>query len=174
MDLELLDRLMKLFDESKSETLELEYNDTKIKLSKKAGLETTGNNQGTIIQIGQTGGNVPSFATNSQPNNNNNNSLQAPAIEPNNSAPVLNTIISNLHEIKSPIVGTFYGAPSPDSDPFVEKGTRVKVGQTLCIVEAMKLMNEIESDVNGVVEEVLLSNANPVEYNQILFRIKAD
>jgi acetyl-CoA carboxylase biotin carboxyl carrier protein len=81
---------------------------------------------------------------------------------------------SNFHEIKSPIVGTFYRAPSPDTDAFVEVGTRVSVGQTLCIVEAMKLMNEIESDVNGVVEQILLSNSQPVEYNQVLFLIRPE
>lgn len=173
MDLELLDRLMKLFDESKSETLELEYNDTKIKLSKKAGNEPIGNNQGTIIQIGQPASGVAPMTSTMQ---------QAPAAVPSQAqAPQTNSEVtaptpaaSNLHEIKSPIVGTFYAAPSPDSDPFVEVGTRVKVGQTLCIVEAMKLMNEIESDVNGVVQEIILSSSNPVEYNQLLFRIKAD
>jgi len=173
MDLELLDRLMKLFDESKSETLELEYNDTKIKLSKKAGIETTGNNQGTIIQIGQPAGIMTSVPS----------SVQQTSVAESSSAQsqqaysevsVPKPAASNLHEITSPIVGTFYAAPSPDSDPFVEIGTRVKVGQTLCIVEAMKLMNEIESDVSGIVEEIILTSSNPVEYNQLLFRIKAD
>ena len=88
------------------------------------------------------------------------------------SAPAI--AVSNSHEVKSPIVGTFYRSPSPDSDPFVEVGTRVSIGQTLCIIEAMKLMNEIECDVNGVVEQVLLTNGTPVEYNQVLFKIKAD
>lgn len=171
MDLELLDKLMQIFDNSQSETLELEFNDTKIKLSKKAGLETTGNNQGTIIQIGQTSG-----------------AMSMPAAQPMVSAPVASAapavtsvassapevVASNSHEIKSPIVGTFYRSPSPDSDPFVEVGSRVSIGQTLCIIEAMKLMNEIECDVNGVVEQVLLTNGTPVEYNQVLFKIKAD
>ncbi len=75
------------------------------------------------------------------------------------------------HEIRSPIVGTFYRAPSPGAPPFVEKGDRVKKGQVLCIVEAMKVMNEIESDVDGTVVDILVENAQPVEYNQVLFLI---
>jgi acetyl-CoA carboxylase biotin carboxyl carrier protein len=74
-------------------------------------------------------------------------------------------------EVKSPFVGTFYRAPSPDSAPFVEVGAKVKKGQTLCIVEAMKLMNEIESEVDGTVAEVYVQNATPVEFGEPLFRI---
>lgn len=77
-----------------------------------------------------------------------------------------------FHEVKSPLVGTFYRAPSPDAPPFTEVGKTVKAGQVLCIVEAMKLMNEIESDVDGAVEEILVSNGQPVEYGELLFRIR--
>ncbi len=73
--------------------------------------------------------------------------------------------------VSSPFVGTFYRAPSPDSPPFVEVGVKVKKGQTLCIVEAMKLMNEIEADVDGTVAEVFPQNATPVEFGEPLFRI---
>ena len=76
------------------------------------------------------------------------------------------------HILTSPIVGTFYRSPSPDADPFVEVGSRVKKGQVLCIVEAMKLMNEIESDVDGVVAEIYPQNAQPVEFGEPLFAIK--
>lgn len=75
------------------------------------------------------------------------------------------------HEIKSPIVGTFYRAPSPDAEPYVEVGQQIKEGDVLCIVEAMKLMNEIESDVAGRVVKINVDNAKPVEYNQVLFLI---
>ena len=78
----------------------------------------------------------------------------------------------NLHVIKSPIVGTFFEASSPNAPPFVEVGSKVKAGSVLCIVEAMKLMNEIESDVAGVVVERLVENGQPVEYGQPLFRIR--
>jgi acetyl-CoA carboxylase biotin carboxyl carrier protein len=73
--------------------------------------------------------------------------------------------------VNSPFVGTFYRAPSPESPPFVDVGAKVKKGQTLCIVEAMKLMNEIESEVDGTVAEILVQNATPVEFGEPLFRI---
>jgi acetyl-CoA carboxylase biotin carboxyl carrier protein len=79
----------------------------------------------------------------------------------------------DVHEVKSPIVGTFYEAPSPGSPPFVKVGDTVEAGQILCIVEAMKLMNEIESDVAGEILKKLVSNGQPVEYGQPLFAIKA-
>jgi acetyl-CoA carboxylase biotin carboxyl carrier protein len=74
-------------------------------------------------------------------------------------------------EVKSPFVGTFYRAPSPDSPPFVDVGQKVKKGQTLCIVEAMKLMNEIEAETDGTVAEIYAQNASPVEFGEPLFRI---
>ena len=73
----------------------------------------------------------------------------------------------------APIVGTFYEAPSPDSDPFVKVGDRVEVGQTLCIIEAMKLMNEIQAEVAGTVTQILVQNGEPVEFDQPLFVIEA-
>lgn len=79
----------------------------------------------------------------------------------------------SLHEISSPMVGTFYTSASPDSPPFVKVGDKVQVGQTLCIIEAMKLMNEIEADASGIVEMVMLDNAQPVQFGQVLFKIRA-
>jgi acetyl-CoA carboxylase biotin carboxyl carrier protein len=76
------------------------------------------------------------------------------------------------HSLKSPMVGTFYRAPSPGAPPFVEVGQSVSKGQTLCIIEAMKLLNEIESDVSGTVRAILVENGQPVEYGQPLFRIE--
>jgi acetyl-CoA carboxylase biotin carboxyl carrier protein len=78
----------------------------------------------------------------------------------------------NLHIVRSPIVGTFYESPSPGSPPFVKPGDMVSLGQVLCIVEAMKLMNEIESDVAGEVVKKLVSNGQPIEYGQELFAIR--
>ena len=77
----------------------------------------------------------------------------------------------NLSEITAPIVGTFYEAPSPDAAPYVKVGDRVEAGAVLCIIEAMKLMNEIEAEVSGKVAEILVKNEEPVEYGQPLFRI---
>ena len=79
---------------------------------------------------------------------------------------------SNSHEVKSPLVGTFYAAPKPDAPNFVEIGSKVKKGQTLCIVEAMKNFNEIECEVDGVIEEISVKNGDLVEFGKVLFRIK--
>jgi len=79
---------------------------------------------------------------------------------------------AGLHIVKSPIVGTYYEAPSPGSPPFIKVGDEVTVGQVLCIVEAMKLMNEIESDVAGEVVKILVTNNQPIEYGQSLFAIR--
>jgi acetyl-CoA carboxylase biotin carboxyl carrier protein len=78
---------------------------------------------------------------------------------------------SHLVEIKSPMVGTFYSAPEPGAEPYAKTGSRVATGQVVCIIEAMKIMNEIESEVAGVVREVLVENAQPVEFGQPLFRV---
>jgi acetyl-CoA carboxylase biotin carboxyl carrier protein len=90
------------------------------------------------------------------------------------SATAAATAKESEHLVKSPIVGTFFNAPSPDSKPFVKAGDRVKAGQVICIVEAMKLMNEIEADVSGVVVRALVENAQPVEYGQPLFAIRPE
>ena len=76
------------------------------------------------------------------------------------------------HQVVSPMVGTFYRAPAPEAPPFVEVGDTVRPGQTLCILEAMKLMNELESEVGGIVRRVLVENGQPVEYGQALFEIE--
>ncbi len=78
---------------------------------------------------------------------------------------------TSLLEIKSPMVGTFYQSPEPGAQPYAKVGTRVTVGQVVCIIEAMKIMNEIESEVSGVIREVSAQNAQPVEFGQVLFRV---
>ena len=96
-----------------------------------------------------------------------------PAKQPAQGTPVETPKLApNLKEITSPMVGTFYRAPAPDADPFVDIGYAVEVGQTVCIVEAMKLMNEIGSDVRGIVRQVLAENGQPVEYGQPLFLVE--
>ena len=80
--------------------------------------------------------------------------------------------VGNATEVKSPMVGTFYGAPEPRAKPYVSVGQQVKQGQVLCIIEAMKIMNEIESEVSGTVVEVCAADAHPVEYGQVLFRVR--
>jgi acetyl-CoA carboxylase biotin carboxyl carrier protein len=78
---------------------------------------------------------------------------------------------SSLLEVKSPMVGTYYSAPEPGAKPYVAVGDRIKKGQVLCIIEAMKIMNEIESEFDGIVREVLADDAHPIEYGQVLLRI---
>lgn len=99
--------------------------------------------------------------------------VSAPAVNaaaPKEPAP---EIAEELHMVRSPIVGTFYEAPSPGAPPFVKPGDTIELGQVLCIVEAMKLMNEIESDVAGEVVKKLVANGQPIEYGQELFAIRA-
>ncbi len=116
----------------------------------------------------------------------------APAVQPPEpaaaapapaAAPVATTVVpadeapapaSHLVEVTAPIVGTFYDSPAPDADAYVKVGDRVKAGAVLCIIEAMKLMNEIEAETAGTVAEVLVRNEEPVEYGQVLFRIDPD
>jgi acetyl-CoA carboxylase biotin carboxyl carrier protein len=78
---------------------------------------------------------------------------------------------SDLVDITSPMVGTFYARPEPDADPYVQVGGRINVGQTLCIIEAMKIMNPLDAEIAGVVKERLVEDAQPVEYGQVLFRV---
>ena len=95
-----------------------------------------------------------------------------PAEPPAPEAPKPAASSANDHTINAPIVGTFYSAPSPDADPFVSVGDRVSKGDVLCIIEAMKLMNEIECEVPGTIKEILINNSEPVEYDQPLFIIE--
>ena len=97
----------------------------------------------------------------------------APSTGTSAAAELANELEEKLHEVKSPIVGTFYESPSPGAPAFVKVGDQVEVGQVLCIVEAMKLMNEIEADVAGEVMKRIASSGQPVEYGQPLFAIRA-
>ena len=90
------------------------------------------------------------------------------------SAPEQAEAAEDTEAIVSPMVGTFYAAPSPDSPPYVTVGQKVEANEIVCIIEAMKVMNEIPADVSGTITEILVSNAEPVEYGQALFRIKKD
>lgn len=138
-----------------------------------------GNNSVLSVGQAQLGGMVspgltPAPATQTAP-------IQLPEIAPSrdNSATgqsplAVNAATSRFVEVQSPMVGTFYRAPAPGEAPFVEVGDRVKVGQSVCIIEAMKLMNEIEAEVSGQVMEILVQNGEPVEYGQPLMRINPD
>tara|TARA_B100000676_G_scaffold111646_1_gene111450 strand:- start:2281 stop:2805 length:525 start_codon:yes stop_codon:yes gene_type:complete len=93
------------------------------------------------------------------------------------SEPIQNEEVSaslNLTEIKAPLVGTFYSSPKPDSPPFVNVGDKIKKGDTVCIIEAMKIFNEIESDASGTVMQICIENGNPVEFDQVIIKVSAD
>lgn len=153
MDLNLIKKLIKLVDTSEITDLEVEENGLRIKVAKKIRVN------GSLIQ--------PAFAQPSQ------TSVQISGSEiEKNIAAMEETKTTNFHEIKSPIVGTFYRAPAPDADAYVQVGDMITSGTVLCIVEAMKLMNEIESDVTGKIIKILVENGKPVEYNQPLFQIE--
>jgi len=99
--------------------------------------------------------------------------LPPPASEPGRDKAEKPATDPNLVLVKSPIVGTFYESPSPDSPPFVRVGERVQPGKVLCIIESMKLMNEIEAETSGIVESKLVMNGQPVEYGEALFAVRA-
>jgi acetyl-CoA carboxylase biotin carboxyl carrier protein len=101
------------------------------------------------------------------------NAAQAPATEAEPAVPQA-PAEENLVEIKSPLVGTFYSAPSPDSDPCVEVGSEVEPQMVICIIEAMKVMNEIKAETSGTIAEILVENGQAVEYGQVLFKVKPD
>jgi acetyl-CoA carboxylase biotin carboxyl carrier protein len=153
MDLSYIKKIIKLVEHSSIDELELEEEGTKIKVARNR-------NSGVYVQTAQT---TPLPALPSH------NSLQVESTKPAASNILPN---SQYHEVRSPIVGTFYSAPAPDAEPYIEIGQSVKIGSVLCIVEAMKLMNEIESDCDGTVVKIIAENGKPVEYNQILFLIE--
>jgi acetyl-CoA carboxylase biotin carboxyl carrier protein len=155
MDLQYLKKLIRLLEHSGIDEIEVEEEGVKIRVSKNS-LKSGG--QPIIISGGAMPASVPSAVPAAS-------SAPAGAEAPADKGPV-------GHEVRSPIVGTFYRAPAPDADSYVEVGQVVEKGTILCIIEAMKLMNEIESDVAGRITKVCVDNAKPVEYNQPLFIIE--
>ncbi len=99
---------------------------------------------------------------------------QTPPPAPEKTESPESTKKETLIEIRSPMVGTFYRAPAPDAEPYIKIGDRIEPGKVLCIIEAMKLMNEIEAEVSGKIADILAENGKPVEYNQLLFLVEPD
>jgi acetyl-CoA carboxylase biotin carboxyl carrier protein len=97
--------------------------------------------------------------------------VAAPAASDGGAPAAAKPASGGLKEIKSPMVGTFYKAPEPGAEPYAKVGTRISAGQTVCIIEAMKIMNEIEAEISGVIREVLDDDVHPVEFGQVLFRV---
>lgn len=166
IDLDWLRRLIDMVDESDIDSLEVSRFATRVKISKSPPLVAGG-----AIAAPRAGGAPPSPG---EPGALPASGGGAASAEPPAEAAEPAVEADHLHEVTSPMVGTFYRAPAPDAPPYVEVGDRVQKGQTLCILEAMKLMNELESDVSGVVREIAVQNSEPVEYGQLLFRIELD
>ena len=152
MDLNLIKKLIKILESSEVTHLEVEENGTRVKLAKKVNVTQA-------VSFPQA---PAAVSVNQQ------NSVSESKNEDKKSA----DDSSRYHEIKSPIVGTFYRAPAPDADSYIQIGDIVSAGSVLCIVEAMKLMNEIESDASGKIVKILVENGKPVEYNQPLFLLE--
>jgi len=164
IDLEFVEKLIRTLDESSVDHVEIERGGTRIRVSKTppqgaapapaaaAPAPTpTPAPAGAPANSPAPAGGAASPASEEK---------EAPATDP------------NLVEITSPMVGTFYRAPAPDADAFVEVGARISKGDTLCIIEAMKLMNELEAEIEGTIREICVENAEPVEYGQVLFRVQ--
>jgi acetyl-CoA carboxylase biotin carboxyl carrier protein len=156
MDISYIKKIIKLVENSSIDELELEEEGTKIKVARNR-------NSGVYVQ---TAGTVPIPLSQGVPYTHSH-----PADQVNPTSPSTPVAV-NYHEVRSPIVGTFYRAPAPDADPYIEVGQTIKTGAVMCIVEAMKLMNEIESDCDGTVVKILVENGKPVEYNQVLFLVE--
>ncbi|MFI5253341.1 MAG: acetyl-CoA carboxylase biotin carboxyl carrier protein [Bacteroidota bacterium] len=157
MDLQYLKKIVRLLEQSGVDEIEIEEEGIKIRVSKNAA--SNGSAQQVFVS-GHPANSPAPIAVPATPEP----AVSAPEPPPQNVTPT--------HEVRSPIVGTFYRAPAPDADPYVEIGQVVEKGTILCIIEAMKLMNEIESDAGGRIVKILVDNAKPVEYNQPLFIIE--
>jgi len=149
-------KLIQLVENSEIETLEVSSWGRKVKITQAGTYASSGSMSAPVVmQQAAPKAAAPAQAT-----------AAAPAVEAEPTG--------NLVEVTSPMVGTFYSAPSPDSDAYVSLNQKITTGQVVCIVEAMKLMNEIESEVSGRVAKIMVENAQPVEYGQVLFLIDPD
>ena len=162
LDHEDLNRLIEKISTSDIQEFSLEGEDFKLEIKR----NLFDHNQFTNNLVSNTGFDKQIIA-NQKPNSDNLSTVNEP--EPSQIAPPGR---SDLTDITSPMVGTFYRAAAPGEEPFVELGSNVKVGQTICILEAMKLMNEIESEFNAEIVEILVENGTPVEFGQVLMRVK--
>jgi len=159
IDLAFVESLIKALDESSLDTVELERGGTKIRLSKSAAAPlVSAPPPGMYPGMGQ----LPSGMVGTDP---------VSGIPAQTEAEVVAAVPDGLLEVVSPMVGTYYSSPAPDAEPYLEVGQRIEEGTVLCIIEAMKLMNELESEVEGTVAKILVENAQPVEYGQVLFLI---
>ena len=154
MDLALLKKLIRIVERSSVDEIEVEEDGLRMRVAKNAH----NNAQPAAAAVASASAGLPAVAQDGHQGA----EVSAAPVKPEDS----------YHAIRSPIVGTFYRAPAPDADPYIEVGQIVQPKTVLCIIEAMKLMNEIESDVSGRIMKILVENGQPVEYNQPLFMIE--
>ena len=164
IDREFLESLVRLLDESSLDSLEIERGGTRIRLSKSpSGYPPTG---APAPQHGAATPALPAPVAPASPG-----PAPGSAAPPDDAAPDA-APSTGLLEVVSPMVGTFYRAPSPEADPYVRTGDSVEAGDVLCVIEAMKLMNELECEAPGRIVEVCVGNAEPVDFGQVLFRVE--
>jgi len=161
IDIEFVQALIRMLDESSLDNLELRRGGTRIRLSKSPGGAAVVAEAPSARSSADNS--APALATASPAPSEG----SPPALTP----PVADGSATGLAEITSPMVGTFYRAPSPEADPYVEVGGTVAAGDVLCVIEAMKLMNELECEVAGRIVEICVENAEPVDFGQVLFRV---
>jgi len=166
VDLGQLERLLSFMSEHGLEEFEYAHGDLRIRL-KKAIMPPSGTPYRALpassdVAVPGTAAQAVPVAATAAPASSSEPATQAPPAAP----------ADNLHIIKSPIVGTFYAGPNPEAGPFVKVGDQVEAGRTVCIIEAMKLMNEIEADISGEVAQILVENGQPVEYGEPLFALR--
>jgi acetyl-CoA carboxylase biotin carboxyl carrier protein len=160
MDIRKVKKLIELLEESSIDEIEVREGEEAVRISRHSSspYRPAAPSVQTYVEMGRDEGEPQALARDPTP---------APSV----AAPVVPTVVEG-HKVLSPMVGTYYGGAAPSSPPFVEVGARVKKGDVLCIIEAMKIMNQIEADHNGVVAALLMENGQPVEYGQPLFVIK--
>lgn len=156
IDLDFLERLIQAIDQSSIDSIEIERGGTKVRIGKTPP-QTVAPAAAMPVPMAAP---VPAAAP-----------AAAPAPAASEGAPPAAAPASHLVDVTSPMVGTFYRAPAPEAPSYVDVGSTVGKGDTLCIIEAMKLMNELEAEISGTVAEICVDNAEPVEYGQVLFRI---
>jgi acetyl-CoA carboxylase biotin carboxyl carrier protein len=167
VELDFLRGLIAAVDESGIDSLDVSRGGTRIRISKTAPVVMGGGGGAAAQNSAASPAHDVRLSAPAAP-------APAPAADAGAAPPAPSPAAGNLVDSKSPMVGTFYRSPAPEAPSYVEVGSRVTKGQTLCILEAMKLMNELEAEVAGTIREIVVENSEPVEYGQVLFRIEPD
>ncbi len=158
IDLEFIERLIRTLDESGLDHVEIERGGTRVRISKSPPIRSEEAGEAHAALADEASGSAPAAEMAPVPPSGQTGGEQGPGEE--------------LLEITCPMVGTFYRAPSPGAEPFVDVGSEIAPGDVLCIIEAMKLMNELEAEVSGVILQICVGDGEPVEFGQVLFRVR--